>query len=402
MLSAVSQESDRTEGLRDYISGVKRAPTFVPPVASRPRLATQPGEQVPGLSGNKPASSSQKPGFATNQVIPYSRVSFSDFAGSPLPTSDLLSGDIMFVYTSRNALGHNSNRASKVASWRQVNAALEEKIFRPKRSKVASSRQLQIDSILSATKSDTKEVEFFEKRRLNIDYLKKRRDGLKQEYESFLRVTQELKTGGSTYDLNPFTDWRAFDALQDWAVDGVLISKDDDEQNASAFHAGGGDSGVALNIAVQGPAALRNAPSQRLMDESELNSPSMQQLVDPSARIGDVVYLLLICNERLRADGKLEGFTFSYAPASMRLIRELSQHKSASSKAGYGSLTIQQLRRCVGATEIGKVMDSSLVSGSHAKLKINVNVRQLGLMELAETFDSNVFGVDVSEHQFND
>lgn len=398
MISAVSPSSDRTGGLVEYITGVKRSPTDVPVPNPRPRLDATPGGAVPGLSG-KPPSSSQRPGKPTNQVVSYPRVSFADNTlNSAFPTSDILPGDVVFVNKHRGALGRDTNKPYRVASWRQINALLKDKVFMPDRAKIIKVREAEItalddvvvaeESLLERLKNnknkDTAGRNAFEAQESTVDTLKNAREQLK---DSVLM----LESGEET-EFVPVFDWASFPLLSSWAVDGVLLSRDDDEQNASSFHSGGGDSGVALNIAVQGPCALRNAASSRLALEADPNSPYLQQFVDPNVRICDTVYMMLICNPVTKKDGST-GFSFEFKPTSTRVLEDLSarlESARADPEGRGGVLNMEQYKRCVSAVKVGRIFDSRLVSGGvNAKVGINTSVSQLGivdLMKLLETF----------------
>lgn len=399
MISAVSPSSDRTGGLAEYITGVKRSPTDVSVPNPRPRLDATPGGAVPGLSG-KPPSSSQRPGKPTNQVVSYPRVSFADNTlNSAFPTSDILPGDVVFVNKHRGALGRDTNKPYRVASWRQINALLKDKVFTPDRAKIVKVREAEIaalDDVVAAEESLLKRLESnnnkgaagreaFEAQESTLIKLKQARDDLKNS-------VSRLNSGKET-DFVPVFDWPSFPLLSSWAVDGVLLSRDDDEQNASSFHSGGGDSGVALNIAVQGPCALRNAASSRLALEADPNSPFLQQFVDPNVRICDTVYMMLICNPVEKEDGST-GFSFEFKPTSTRVLEDLAARRASGRvypEGRGGVLNMEQYERCVAAVKMGRIFDSRLVSGGvNAKIGINTSVSQLGivdLMKLSETFD---------------
>ena len=122
----IDSSADRLEGLRNYIFNNKRAPPDVPGARVRPRLPNKPGDATPDAPSVIPASS-QRPGKRTNDTVPYARIVFTDFYDSPADPTDILPGDLVLVHRTSKSLGHDSNRASKVASWRQLNAHYSKK-----------------------------------------------------------------------------------------------------------------------------------------------------------------------------------------------------------------------------------------------------------------------------------
>lgn len=125
MLQAVERENAYIEGLRDRIlSGNKRPPPDVPGPNVRPRLPNRPGDATPRPAGKIPASS-QRPGKRVNETIPYGRMLFTNFQDNAGDPQDMLPGDIMMVHRAKDCVGKETNKASKAATWRQLNAVLE-------------------------------------------------------------------------------------------------------------------------------------------------------------------------------------------------------------------------------------------------------------------------------------
>eukprot|EP00966_Prymnesium_polylepis_P331498 7387062-Prymnesium_polylepis.2 len=52
------------------------------------------------------------------------RMVFTGFNDSPADPTDMLPGDLLMVHKTKDCLGRNTNRASKSATWRQINAVL--------------------------------------------------------------------------------------------------------------------------------------------------------------------------------------------------------------------------------------------------------------------------------------
>ena len=98
----------------------------------------------------------------------------------------------------------------------------------------------------------------------------------------------------------PHYDWVSVPFLRDWTPDGVLMSRDDDEHNSSEFCAGGGEAGVMMNVALQGPASIRNCSHSRI-DSTPMD---FFQLYDPQPRVRDNLYLCLLCEIERGKPGK--------------------------------------------------------------------------------------------------
>eukprot|EP00966_Prymnesium_polylepis_P199823 4631022-Prymnesium_polylepis.1 len=150
-----------------------------------------------------------------------------------------------------------------------------------------SSRRMFLDGMKKAVEEDDREAQHLASRgRLESEDFK-----LHRSYIPFLIPVLEdaiakVESNDPTAVLVPQYDLFALSFFKEWTPDGILISRDDDEQNASYFHAGGGDSGVVLNVAIQGPAYTRNSKTAQ-------NVPDDVQLFDPEPRIRDALYLMV-------------------------------------------------------------------------------------------------------------
>lgn len=402
MLSAVQSDNDRYEGLRDYVIGNKRPPPFVSAPTPNPRLASKPGDAVPGVNGRIPVSS-QRPGKRTNETVPYARVVFTDFNNSPADPSDVLPGDVLLLHKTSNCLGHDSNRATKCATWRQINAILTRDfgvigstgLGAGMKDAILSSRRMFLKGMKQAIEADNMEVDFLARKtppqQPSEDFK------LHSSYIPFFKPILEaeiakVEANDPTAVLIPQYDLFALSFFKEWTPDGILISRDDQEQDASYFHSGGGDSGVVLNVAIQGPAYARNS-------KTETNVLDDVQLFDPEARVRDTLYLMVICYLARDAAGNFLNYGFRFKPTSARIIEALIRTGNATTDPdkGYpveGGLTWNELKFTVFAWQIGTVMDNSAAGKPRQKLQVNVSISPLPFYKLWALFSNDV-GSDV-------
>lgn len=293
------------------------------------------------------------------------------------------------LHRTSKALGHDTNRPTKVASWRQINALLAREasgvlLDGGNTSEILNVRRRELRAIMSTLQSAEVDAYHLANRssppRPNID-LQNSITRMNIYYEELRGGTVELEEGRSTVFL-PHADWKAVPFLSDWSPDGILMSRDDDEQSASFFAAGSGESGVVFNVAVQGPAAVRNS-----------NGDELSQAFDPDPRVMDFLYLLLVCNEALDALGAFKGFSFRLKPTSGRLLEEAANPKRAWSDRpaeehpSVGYLSYDHVSNTVFAWRVGRVMDTNAASG---KLRSYTNVCPLSLFDLQERFGARV------------
>ena len=197
--------------------------------------------------------------------------------------------------------------------------------------------------------------------------------------------------------FRPFCDWRTVDVLREWSPDGVLLNKDDDERNADWFAAGGGDSGTVFNVAVQGPARLRNCTAPEFESAGDSD-----QLVDRSVCALDDVLLLLGCVPDVdEATEKVKKFTFKFKLCSGRVALLLSKsalveaeaakaagrREAFSDAAAHGTdVSERDVAQTVAVWKIGKVIDTNLVSGKYSSARVNVAIREVGMLEARDEF----------------
>lgn len=418
MLAAVSNESQYFDSLRDRILvGNKRPPPDVPAAAVEPRLPNKPGDATPGPKAKIPTSS-QRPGKRTNDTIPYGRMVFTAFNESPADPSDMLPGDLLMVHKTKDCLGHDTNRASKAATWRQINAVLGKTariggtVLGPGMDQaMVDARSFVEDGLLVAyTFAEHDSQEMYRNpipggrgvelrsgpQDVSPEYLASMQQ-LYNHWQNLMQDTASLRSkmaGGNhpAIEFIPDVDWRAVSFLNEWGPDGMLMSRDDDEQNASYYHAGGGDSGTMLNIAIQGPAATRNAFDHKYSKAPVHKFSSEQgefwQVFDPEPRIRDTLYLVLICKKVEDAAGNLLHFSFYYKPTSERIIDEWRRRHRLGAVQNPDSgwpvascISYTELRHACAVWRVGTVMDNRLVKHPEVKIQVNVSISEMTLLE---------------------
>jgi hypothetical protein len=395
MLASVEADNGRYEGLRDYITGNKRPPPFVSASNPNPRLATKPGDPVPGVSGRIPVSS-QRPGKRTNETVAYARVVFTEFNNSSADPSNIRPGDIVMLHKTPQCLAHDSNRATKCSTWRQINSVLRRDFGVIGRTRLGvgmkdallSSRRMFLDGVKKAAEEDSREAQYLAScGRLESEDFK-----LHNSYIPFLiPVLEDAIATAESNDpaalLVPQYDLFALSFFKEWTPDGILISRDD-EHNASQVHAGEGDSGVVLNVAIQGPAYTRNCNIAQ-------NVPDDVQMFDPEPRIRDALYLIVVCYSSNDDAGNFLNYGFQLKPTSARIIDELVRvgNNTSDPDKGYpvdGGLTWNEVKFTVFAWQIGTVMDGNAAGKSRQRLQVNVSVSPLPLYKLWALFTNAV------------
>ena len=397
MLAAVNTGDDRYENLRNYVLGNKRAPPQIPEgVSSRPRLEAKPGSDVPGIQGKIPTSS-QRPGKQTNQKIVYGRMVFTEFEASAASPSDIFPGDVVLVQRTKNSLGHDTNRASKVASTRQINGVLQgntagARLDETHKAKIVDNREKMLKEFDALKTFLEQEIDAASKRNQGAltDSLKEAYNFcmlqltfLEQETDNLKKRLEQDKSSSVGDLILPYFDWRAVPFLSDWSPDGVLLSRDDDEYNSDYFKAGGGDSGTLLNVVLQGPTFLRNATQYT----GDAKDSAQAQLFDSEPRPLDDCLLLLLCKETLDANDAINGYTFAFKLTSRRILEELGKPTSAATNLweqmpdrpypNAEGLTFNQAKRVVASWRIGKVMDSNVTNMTERKVTLNVAIEAI-------------------------
>lgn len=376
--------------------GNKRPPPDVPAATVQPRVPNRPGESIPAPKAKIPTSS-QRPGKRTNDTIPYARMVFTAFNESPADPSDMLPGDLVMVHKTKDCLGHDANRASKSATWRQINAVLgktarigDTVLGTGMDQAMVDARGFVEDGLLAAldfTEHDSQEMRS-KWQAISPEYLASMQQ-LYTHWQNLLQDARSLrnKVAGFNHpdiEFIPDVDWRAVSFLNEWGADGMLMSRDDDEQNSSYYHAGGGDSGTMLNIAIQGPAATRNCFNHKFSSEQG----EFWQVFDPEPRTRDTLYLVLICKKVDDDAGNFQHFSFYYKPTSERIIDEwMYRHKLGAVQnpdSGWpvaSCISYTELVHACAVWRVGTVMDNRLVKHPEVKIQVNVSISEMTLLE---------------------
>lgn len=428
IVAALGRDGD---SYRADIGGGKRGPVDVPSGPNvRPRLESKPGDAPPGAPRKIPASS-QRPGKRTNECIPYARLMFTEQIDGLTPVGDMLPGDVMMVYRGEGGLGSHSNRDTKCATWRQVNDVLLRApckdnrgtlhcLYAGERADVRRLRDAQLNSLLLALIEDATSLwKTFAKK--SSEMPSRLTDSKENLFDYAVRLSEALDEALAT-SLDGFAarehaqrmllevislhkvqnckaalpqfDWKAVPLLQHWSLDGILLSRDDDEYSASAFHATRADSSVVLNVAIQGHAAVRNQSEHAFGHGSE---GAFAQMFDEWPKVGDVLYLLLIASRQGGKDEQ-DHLRFRFKPSCRSIIdgHVRSTWKDRHGRGGLpfqdapvpakGGLTLRELRHVCAGWKIGVVTDAALVVDKHRRLGVHVDSRPMTLAQLRASF----------------
>jgi len=425
IVAALGRDGD---SYRAAVGGGKRGPVDVPSGPNvRPRLETKPGDALPGAPGKIPVSS-QRPGKRTNECIPYARLMFTEQIDGLAPVGDMLPGDVLMVYRGGSNLGSHSNRDTKCATWRQINDVLMHAPCSNDRctlkcttagtqKNVKALRMSQRNGLLLALIEDATHLwkTFAKSREVpardtdageELMAYAQRLSGMldaalaasidgKAALKHVERMLQEiLLLDHGHADALPQYDWQVVPVLSNWTLDGILMSRDDDEYSASDTHATRADSGVVLNVAIQGHAAVRNQAEHAV---GHGRKGAFTQMFDDKPKMGDTLYLLLIASRQGGDDGA-ECLRFEFKPSCRSVIDQhvSSTRKDSRGRGGNpvqdtpvpseGGLTLRELRHVCAAWKIGVVTDAALVVGKHRRLGVHVDTKPVTLAQLRALF----------------
>lgn len=277
------------EGLQNYILGGKRsAPTDVPrqlaPSARQPN--NTPTEQP--SAGRRPIpTSSQRPWQPTNQRIPYARHFFKNDEeirdrDTARPWS-IEPGDVAFVHKTSNSLGKDINRCVRVMGIPQLNKRLEN--HQAGHTTINFSNPGEMGAKIRAVREAAARSKLEDhlrgnQRSTNADKALEYDQEVK-DYEE--KITAVATTPASSLnDVNHQEDWRALTFLTDFTPDGVVIGKDD------------GQNDCLYNICIAGPTPIRNTTAKV---ETVLDTPPPPQIIDSNATVLDNVFVGLFKKE---------------------------------------------------------------------------------------------------------
>lgn len=349
MLAAVAP-SDRFENLRNYVigNGSGGRPTAVRGFDQNARQpVTPPTGALPGVKTPIPTSSS-RPGKATNQRIPYSRLSFNfPTTGNPLIKQTMQEGDISFVHRPNNTNdvhslpGHGANRASTIGNIFQLNIMLSNH-------DAGNRGNLTMDP----------------------------------------RNSPFGKPNAPTWSEK----WENCTAIGRWSPDGVIIGTE--HQHGTSMPLVGTENsspGDLWNICVQGPTPLKNnfvSPTQLAISYTEQN-------IDGGIRVMDKVFVGLFAQENRNDVGINQFYSFYWRPFTNRQLLYINLAAFAASRVAPhpGSLNVTagptagDFTRMVAAWRIGTVMDANLSLG---RVQINVCVEEWPLEWLRDEYNAGV------------
>jgi hypothetical protein len=317
---------------------------------------------------------------------------FTEFNSSPASPCDVLPGDVVMLHKSQNALGNDTNRPTKVASWRQINDILQSGkpgtlLTRDMRDRILAVRKAERNAIDDRGWSMVQEVRHSQQHRrpINSDLYSSLVD-LATTLDELEDEIAKMERSDPTAVFLPTFDWAAVPFLGEWTPDGLLVSRDDDEQNASYFHSGGGDSGVMMNVAVHGPATARNS----VTNKAESRPMEFAQIFDSEPRVRDDLYMCLVCEENTDDAGDFVAYSFRLKPTSSRIVEELSRaHWQANPNLAYpneNGTTAGEVANTVFAWRIGSIMDNRQSTLTEPKIQVNVAILPVTLFELHQRF----------------
>jgi hypothetical protein len=327
-----------------------------------PRIPSAPGQQ-PGTNNPLPASSQQPANRKPNQRIPYARYMFT-FTEDLAAPGELQQGDLVFVHKTSQAMGRNYNRVTKATGLPQLGEILSN--HRPGYTTLDFSggnaadigrRILKVRAGLA--RGDVKVAE-------QRGALKEEINRMEKEIEILEKPATPLPT---LDDVDLTTDWRAVTVLSEWTPDGVLYGVDDESLDVDSPH-DARDDGVLLNVAIQGPAPMRNTAWQ--IERTRSTRDWAPQCIDDRPLIMDGVFVGLIATELKDSDGKRKGWSFKYKIFTGRHALLFSD----GTPSAHGP-TNEEFEHMVTAWRIGRIVDTNAVSDKEdRRVAINVCVNE--------------------------
>lgn len=390
MFSGVAP-SDRYEGQRANYRAVKR------PTGSgingrhvSPRLVQElPTDEIKGLGRRKIPATTQRPTRGTNVPIVYSRL----LQRVELPPGGAFAmhpGDVVLVGQFTTACGPRgrsnagvpvtqatsagTNRFSRVATWRQINAVLarDDNALDPR------------DLSLASRLDDTRLQWFHDLHTVIEHHVRPEHDGMMRKAgQTVEREYTDLYTGlsakrtemiafcmnarqnaskGMPVEVVPHVDWTAVPALREWRVDGVLLSTDLSKEVINEVLPDAADSELLLNIVVQGPCVLRN----------KKHSGNDGQFLEREPQMADAVYLCIVCS----VDEGTGVVRFQLKPTTAHRVHVLIETLDDDDTSEF---TLDDLINTVAAWRVGRVVDTKLVSAPREALQVHVAVELLTL-----------------------
>ena len=368
MLAAVGAPKRGLEalGLGHFLGsgpGPKNPKSGVPSALfESPRIPSAPGQQ-PGTNNPLPASSQQPANRKPNQRIPYARFMFT-FTEDLAAPRELQQGDLVFVHKTSQAMGRNYNRVTKVTGLPQLGEILSNHRpgyttldFNGGNAADLGRRILKVRAGLA--RGDFKVAEQRGASKAELDAL-----------EAYIKRLEDPTTPLPTLDgVDLTTDWAAVTVLSEWTPDGVLYGVDDESLDVDSPH-DARDDGVLLNVAIQGPAPMRNTAWQ--IERTRSTRDWAPQCIDDRPLIMDSVFVGLVSVELKGAKDTLKGWSFKYKLFTSRQALLFSDGVPSA----HGP-TNEEFRNMVTAWRIGRIMDTNAVSDKEdRRVAINVCVNE--------------------------
>lgn len=351
-----TEPNPRFEKPRAPFQGYKRPTHALNGRRVNPRLEHEaPDDRVPGLGSRKVPTSSQKPDRKSNIQIPYARLVDTTYA----PITALGVGDLVFVGRKQEstAFGSGTSRISRVRSLSQMNRALE-------------SPGAFLDGSVSAKLRDLREADAksikdrlqFAVRSLNRALEENQTVSSESFYEvrSLALLSTDAQTG-VTKSLTTALDFRAVSEIENWALDGVAVTVEN-EFGTDQLHPHSVDDKAVVTVAVQGPVNVRN---------EKLTKRPHFFLANPSP--GDFAYANLCARER---DGVL---SFRYFLSTGNAMRELLFKEPVSSSPD--EMGIDELLQTVKAYRLGRIVDTA-ASANGSLFTLNLQIEPLSFHDL--------------------
>ena len=358
-------ESPAFEGLRNYIVGGGGRPVDVRAFDQRGvrQSMSLPNGAVPDVQNQIPTSSA-RPFKMTNQRIVYARVqtAFAKSCGS-IDRTPVREGDAVFVHRcdAVSAVGHDTNKTSRVATLVQLNNILNSYSGAPGG-----------DSDIVMPIHDGAGNPYNPRGKDRDDYVRER---------GVAPGIAEQEWDGGMIDRVRYR-WEHCRSLGQWTPDGILAST---EHECVMDHSNPGE---VYNIAIGGPTLMRNAAAG-----------DFPQHFDDGARTLDKVFIGLIATEVRDKDGKGVPlhWSFKYKLFTSRQLMwsELGNPQSgsrinAAHAGGYNRLgpTPDEFLRMVQVWRTGSVLDTQSGVLPYKCVTLNVVVEEWTMDRLAAEYNS--------------
>jgi hypothetical protein len=322
-----------------------------------PRLVHEhPTDDISGLGRRKIPTSSQKPDRKSNVGIRYTRV--IDTTAASLSTGVNV-GDLLFVGKKSTLFGTGVNRVSAVLSLNQINEILDKDtciLKKPPDDDI--SKFWEVKRRQASEESRTAVRDFLESRKLGKTTSDESVADIQQLHSKFYCFDASSYYSNFTPELYPMLP-----QIEEWSLDGVLVSRDDDTTVSAQLIPSIQDSQTILSVGVGGPCEVRNM----------LHSSS-PQFFGESIDSQDDLFVNLV------SSWNGVGFKYRYYVTSRtRMLNIMESMKESTSREELG---IDELFSTVAAYRIGKVMDTNSVRYGEKKVTVSVAIVNMDFYDL--------------------